>query len=38
MNEKNTNILERFPKKIHTLTLLMVENPEFLAAFEDYDA
>ena len=38
MNEKNPNILERFPEKIHTLTLLMVENPEFLAVCEDYDA
>jgi len=38
MNEKNLNILERFPEKIHTLTLLMAEDPEFLAVCEDYDA
>ena len=38
MNEKTHNILERFPEKIHTLTLLMAEDPEFLAICEDYEA
>ena len=38
MNEKNLNILNRFPEKIHALTLLMAEDPEFLAVCEDYDA
>ena len=38
MNEENANILKRFPEKIHTLTVLMAENPEFLAVCEDYDA
>ena len=38
MTEKNLNILKRFPEKIHTLTLLMAEDPEFLAVCEDYDA
>jgi len=37
MNEKTHNILERFPEKIHTLTLLMAEDPEFLAICEDYE-
>ena len=38
MKKGNHCILERFPKKIHTLTLLMAEDPEFLAVCEDYDA
>jgi hypothetical protein len=38
MNDKNHNILRRFPEKIHTLTLLMAEDPEFLAVCDDYDA
>lgn len=38
MNEENANILKRFPEKIHTLTVLMAENPEFLAVCEDYEA
>ena len=38
MNEENANVLKRFPEKIHTLTLLMAENPEFLAVCEDYEA
>ena len=38
MNEENANILKRFPEKIHTLTVLMAEIPEFLAVCEDYEA
>ena len=38
MNEKNAHILKRFPEKIHTLTVLMAEDPEFLAVCEDYEA
>ena len=38
MKEKNRSILERFPEKIHTLTLLMGEDPEFLSVCEDYEA
>lgn len=38
MTEENPSILKRFPEKIHTLTLLMGEDPEFLALCEDYDA
>ena len=38
MNDKNHCILKRFPENIHTLTLLMAEDPEFLAVCEDYDA
>ena len=38
MNEKNHSIIKRFPEKIHALTLLMAEDPAFLAVCEDYDA
>ena len=38
MNEKNLNILERFPEKSDSLALLIAEDPEFRAACEDYDA
>jgi len=38
MNDKNHSILRRFPEKIHTLTLLMAEDPEFLDVCDDYDA
>lgn len=38
MNQKNHSILKRFPEKSHTLTLVMAEDPEFLALCEDYDA
>jgi len=38
MKENNHSILERFPKKIHTLTLLMAADPEFLNICEDYEA
>jgi hypothetical protein len=37
MKEKNQSILERFPEKIQTLTLLMGEDPEFLSVCEDYE-
>jgi len=38
MKEKSHYILERFPEKIHTLKLIMAEDPEFLSVCEDYDA
>ena len=38
MKVKNHSILEQFPEKSHTLSLLMVEDPEFLTVCEDYDA
>ena len=38
MKKETHCILERFPEKIQTLTLLMAEDPEFLSVCEDYDA
>ena len=38
MNIKSHHIQERFPDKKHSIELLMVEDSEFLAMCEDYDA
>jgi len=38
MNDKAYHIIERFPDKSHTLSLLMGEDPDFLSMCEDYDA
>jgi hypothetical protein len=38
MNDKARHIRERFPDKSHIIDLLILEDPEFLALCEDYDA
>lgn len=38
MKDKSICIIKRFPEKSHALTLLMAEDPEFLAICEDYEA
>jgi hypothetical protein len=38
MNDKAHHIRERFPDKSHIIDLIILEDPEFLALCEDYDA
>jgi hypothetical protein len=38
MNDKVHTIREQFPDQDNTIDLLMAEDPEFLAMYEDYDA
>ena len=38
MNDKAHHIRERFPDKSHIIDLLILEDAEFLALCEDYDA
>ncbi len=38
MNDKARHIRERFPDKSHIIDLIILEDPEFLALCEDYDA
>ena len=38
MNDKALYIRKRFPDKVHIIDLLILEDAEFLALCEDYDA
>jgi len=38
LNDKAHHIRERFPDKSHIIDLLILEDAEFLALCEDYDA